>query len=486
MKAHILSLSKDVFLYGTGRVLVQALSIVTLPIYTRIFSPSAYGVLDIINITLSSLSIFTLLSMNSSLQRFYFDFKSSDFLNRKSVLKTSLIFFLVWPLVITLLLIALSPNITNLLFGSNENNLIFMVAFASLPLLAVFTLVQEVLKIHRRALTFTIITFLNGFLAVAVGIYLIAVLKVGIIGFFVGNLIGLIFSFVLGFVLIGNLFSGKFSPLLLRSMLKYGIWLVPTGIFALIITLIDRFFILKMLGAQPVGFYAISNKLILFLPLAVTAFGTAWSPYILELFSDRKEEEKRVRSRVIVYVAVIMSIAALLITLFSREALAILTTPEFVDSFKPIGLLSLGWVAYGVSLVAVTGITLVKKVKFISIISGLSAGLNIVLNFLLIPKFGIMGAAFATFAAYLFLVVAYMYKSEQLYPSGFDLKKLMRLPLLLAPFFYLAYTLNFHPAWQFLIVKLILVLGFCFGLIVLDLVNKKEVLHFLKSRKAFR
>ena len=118
--------------------------------------------------------------------------------------------------------------------------------------------------------------------------------------------------------------------------------------------LLDRFILQRLDGLGEVGIYGVANRAASVALLAVFAFSTAWGPFMLSLHADDAEEERRVRARVLVYVAVLFGFVALLLGLFAREALDIVA-PSFEGAANAVGLLALGLACQGVGAVAARG-----------------------------------------------------------------------------------------------------------------------------------
>src|SRR4030067_3354877 len=189
----------------------------------------------------------------------------------------------------------------------------------------------------------------------------------------------------------------------LKKMLHYGLPLIPTNCSIWVLTLSDRFFLLKLTSLRELGLYAIGAKVAQIILLFVTAFGLAWSPFILSIYSRDKEEEKRMRGSITTYYICALALLAVFFTVFSRYILLLFTTKEFFEAHKVIGVLALATAAAGASQVLCTGINIVRKTKYLALFSMIAALSNIVLNAILIPPFGFMGAAVATAISYWFL-----------------------------------------------------------------------------------
>ena len=119
-------------------------------------------------------------------------------------------------------------------------------------------------------------------------------------------------------------------------------------------------------------------------------------------------------------------VAGLALTLFAKEILD-LVAPSFHDAYLAVGPLALGTALYGVSTVLTTGLAIVRKTVHLAALAVSAATLNVVLNFVLIPPFGIVGAGLATAAGYGALALSYYWLAQRLYPTPYEPRKVVTL-----------------------------------------------------------
>lgn len=199
------------------------------------------------------------------------------------------------------------------------------------------------------------------------------------------------------------------NPRLLRSMLVYSIPLIPTTICNLILSMSDRFFILwlrkESLGASgaaaEVGLYSVSNKIPTLLVLVSSIFIEAWQ---ISTIKDTKKEEMESFFTTVgnMYQALIFLLISG-ITMCAKLAVTIFASREFFDAWQFIPPLVIGSGFLCLSNFLNSIYTLEKKsgYSFLTIFSG--AIMNILLNYMMIPKMGPMGAALATMISYIMM-----------------------------------------------------------------------------------
>jgi O-antigen/teichoic acid export membrane protein len=171
-----------------------------------------------------------------------------------------------------------------------------------------------------------------------------------------------------------------------------------------------------------VGEYAIANRLASLLTIGMTAFLFALTPFLFSTYSEDPAQEKAARGRTLTYLTFVLALTGLVLTLFSQEILNLIA-PRFESAYKAVGPLMLGMLAYGLVTLLAAGIALARSTGRGAVLTVFAAGINIGLNFALIPPFGIVGAAFATAAGYGFLAIAFYLLSQHVYPTPYEPRK---------------------------------------------------------------
>ena len=152
--------------------------------------------------------------------------------------------------------------------------------------------------------------------------------------------------------------------------------------------------------------------------LVVGPFGLAWGPF---LWSTAKEKNaKELYSVVLTYFVLVGMAVALVLSVLSKEVLIIMATPAFYNAYKVIPLIASSYILSGCFSILAVGILLQKATKYMPLITGVGAIVNLGLNYLLIPSYGMMGAAVATLIAYLLLPVGSYFVSKRYYPIKYE------------------------------------------------------------------
>jgi O-antigen/teichoic acid export membrane protein len=411
-------LARQTIVYAVSGAIAPAVGIITLPILARVFSQGEYGLLELaIVLTTASLTVADL-SLIAAAQRSFFDYSDEELDARRRVLATALLVSTGLTLVAALALAFFREPVSDLLFGTSEGRLVALVAATLVPL-NTFRFATEAMRVRFQARHYLVTTAIATLLGTGLVILFVAVLGYGVESLFVGSLIANGLAAAYGLVIVRDALWGGFSRRDLGIMLRYGLPLVPTTLLLWALALVDRVILSRLADLDAVGQYAMALRLAGILLLAVNAFHLALGPFLFSLYSSDPDTEKAARGRTFTYMAFVLGLAALLLTLFAREVLAVLA-PAFPDAYAAVGPLVFGTVGYALSSLLLTGISLARRTVLIPFFSAFAAAVNIGLNIALIPPFGFVGAAFGTGAGYLVLAGLSYWIGQRVYRTPYE------------------------------------------------------------------
>ena len=103
----------------------------------------------------------------------------------------------------------------------------------------------------------------------------------------------------------------------------------------------------------------------------------------------------------------------------------LLTQPEFYEGERVVAPLAFGGVAYAAYIVMAIGVGRAKRTQFNWVITGVAAVVNVGLNLLLIPPYGIMGAAVATVVAYVVMFLGMTWYAQRVFPTPYQWRRVL-------------------------------------------------------------
>lgn len=415
------SVAKDVLIYGSGDLLVRATGFLTLPIYTRILTPEDYGVWSFVTTATVLLSAFLALGGDSAYARFFFEAKTLE--DRQRVTSTWLAFLAAWSFGLTLVILPLSAPFSDWAFGTREHGLLFVLALLSAPFTLMNTMFGQVLRNQFRPGLFALLGISTALLGVVLSVFGAVVLDWGLRGIVGGLLLALVVMLPIRMWTARDCLRLVFSRPLLRRLLAFGVPLVPTSLAWWIFGMSDRILVGKLSTLDQLGLYSVALSLASVLSISVGALGQAWSPHAFRIYEEDESHASAFYGRMLTYILVGLGLLAVGLSTFARDLLSILATPKFVPAAEAVAPLALALVAYGSVQVTAMGISLTKKTLYLAIYAWIGAALNVSLNLLLVPRFGMLGAAWATFASYVFLTAAYLVTSQRLWVVAYEKRR---------------------------------------------------------------
>jgi O-antigen/teichoic acid export membrane protein len=471
--SHIVTLAKHTIVYGLSGVLLQAVGIVTLPIFARAFTQVEYGKLEL-GLVLSSVTLTVVdLGFASAAQRSFYDYSDSQTEERRRVLFTAISATSMVAVVAALLIAALRGELDNWIFGGSSAERLILAIAVSIPIVNAATFFRETMRLRFRQWSYVAAAVMAAIASAAVSVTLVVAFDAGIEALFIGAIFGNALGVAYGLYVSHRDVGRRFSRPELRVMLAYGIPLVPAALAMWALALIDRVMLSRLGNLAEVGQYAVANRVASLLLLVVTAFALAFGPYIFSIYSQDPEMEKAVRAKALTYFAVVLLIVGLFLTLYAREALE-LVTPGYDRAYKAVGPLCFGTIAFGISSVVGSGISFARRTRWLPLIAGAAAAVNVVLNLVLIPPYGMVGAAVAAAVAYSVLTLLQHLVAQRVYPTAYETGKLARACVLAIAAGAVGLVV-IEPLWLSILVKTLVLLAFVGALRVAHVVDGADL-----------
>jgi O-antigen/teichoic acid export membrane protein len=404
-------LGKHSLIYGLGGLVSRILAVFLLPLYTRYLTPSDYGVVETLIALTTVVGIALSAGIGSAFFRFYFD--SNEPADRRRVLRTSFWFIMGMATLGLVVGIAFSSEISQVLFGTTKEANLVAASFVGLWAGMNWTQLTNLFRVEERSVAFVSASVANILVTVGSTLILVVALDKGPIGVIVGNFTGTLVVYCVLVFYRREQLGLEFDRKLLREMNRFGLPLVPSALFLWVTNFSDRIFLVKLADTHEVGLYSVGVRIASAMVLMLTAFRLAWPAFAYSIEDDR--EARRTYGFVLTYLVLVATWMATALALLSPWIVQWITTPKFESSSRVVGPLAFSAVAFGGYIVVAIGVGRARRTQFNWIVTGAAAIVNIALNLLLIPPYGMMGAAVATIAAYSTMFVGMSWWSQRIY-----------------------------------------------------------------------
>lgn len=413
MKGRLMTLASDSVVYGLSSVLSRFITILLVPIYTRLFTPEDYGVMSLVASSLAIVSIFVGLGLDNSAHRWYWD--TEDGIDRRRTIASWAWCQTVVALVFAVAVIAASGWLARHVVERSDSVNYFRVAALSLPLSVLGAVLSNWLRMQRRPWATTIYALGSNLIVIVTTLVLVVLLRWGLIGVYAAQAIGFAIGTVIAAALLRDWIAPRFVSFeRLRVMLRYAVPLIPAGVAYWVTSFADRYFVQAYTNTAQVGLYSVGSSLAAGVALLTGAFQQAWGPFALSIHTQA-DGRQTYASVFVSYLWLTGAVSAAL-SLFAPEILHVLATKQYVGASSVVGILAMGYVMIGLTYIAATGPSIVKRTGPTGVAMVAAAGLNVLLNYLLVPHFGKVGSAVATLIAQSVTPIYLFWRSQQLYP----------------------------------------------------------------------
>jgi O-antigen/teichoic acid export membrane protein len=412
-------LGKHSAIYGLGGLVSRILAVLLLPLYTRYLSPSDYGKVETLIALTTVVGIVLRMGIHSAFFRFYFD--SAEPEHRRLVLRTSFWFTMAMATAGLVAGLLFAGPIAELLFGSADDSELVLASFVGLWAGMNYEQLTSLFRVEERSTAFVTASVANVLLTIGATLVLVVALDQGPIGVIVGNFTGtlLVYTALLGYR--REQLGLQFDRGLLREMNRFGIPLVPTALFLWTTNFSDRLFLVSLADTTEVGLYSVGVRIASAMVLLLTAFRLAWPAFAYSI--EDEGEAKRTYAYVLTYLVLVTTWVATGLALLSPWVVGWLAAADFAESSRVVGPLAFAAVAFGAYIVVAIGVGRARRTQFNWVVTGAAAAVNIALNLLLIPPYGMMGAAVATIAAYTTMFVGMVWWSQRIYPVPYQWRR---------------------------------------------------------------
>ena len=437
MRQKLQHLTRSLTIYGIGDVATTIVSFLLLPVYVRYLSPSDYGIIALLLTVEVAAKILFRWGVDASFMRLYYDCQDQ---RARQVLASTIFFFLlaVNGVLLTLGLLA-ARFVADHLFGVPGQALVLRLVLINTFVIGFYFIPFHVLRIEDKSRQFSLLTFSRSAATLVLRLGLVVVAHLGVLGVVLADiLVSVGFTLVLlrWFV---PLIRPVFSREVLVEALRFGLPRIPHGLAQQVMAISDRYLLNRLLwtglgmperersaaALRDIGVYSIGASFALAMKLFLSAFEYAWAPFY---FATMKEPvATRTFSAVTTYGLAVLLLLASGLSAIAQDLVRLMTEPQFYGAARVIPWVAAGVVFQGVYLLTSIGLNITKHTGYYPVSTTVAAAVSIGANVVLIPRFGMIGAAWSNLAAYAVLAATAMWFSQRFYPIRYEWGRIVRL-----------------------------------------------------------
>ena len=445
----IRELTKHLAIYGSGDVAIQALNFLLLPLYVKFLSKADYGVLALLASVEATVKLFFRWGVDGAFMRFWYDCADE---REQQRLASTLFLFLVGAngALLALSLVA-APFFGGRLLQSEGYTLALQLVLLNTFAMGFTFIPFHVLRIEGRSREFSGLTLARSASTLVLRLILVVGAGLGVMGVVVADVIVTAVLLVVMLRWFIPLLRPVFAPGILRKSLAFGLPRVPHGFALQLMAVGDRFVLTRYVPVQDIGLYSIGVSFGLIEKIVLGAFEYAWAPFYYA--TAREPDAGRVFRTVTTYGVALLALMTAGLCAVAADLLNLASHGLFVAATGVMMWTAIGVFFYGVYLLTSIGLNITSNTTYYPVTTAIGAGLNIGLNFALIPRFGIIGAAWANGAAYAVQAGLAFAFSQRFYPIRHEYGRLARAIAAAVIAFLVAERLPVMPALVGIIVR---------------------------------
>jgi len=410
---------KDVGIIGITQILTTLGAFFLLPVITKTLGSYDYGIWSQINVTISLLTPFALLGLSMSIVRFLSAEKDVNIIRES--FHSVLFFVALTGMLISILVFVISDWLASFLFQDiNTSYFIkigsFLIFFSALDQITMFYF-----RIFRQISKYAFLSIFNSFGRLVL-ILILVKMGFGLFGVISATLIVHIFVIVVGILLITSQIGfsvPKFTYL--HSHLKYGLPLTPNSAIRWITSSSDKYILGFFMGLNAVGIYAAAYAIGNIISFFVSPIQLILFPALSKAYDTQNLSEVNGYLEYSLKYFLLFAIpSAFGISVLAKPILKIMTTEEFVSGSIVIPFIAFGIIFEGVYQISINVTHMVKKTQYNIVFLSIGAIFNLILNIILIPLFGLVGAAVSTLMAYFLMCAVSVFFSQKYVQFNID------------------------------------------------------------------
>lgn len=381
-------LLSNTFIFAIGTFSSKVLVFLLMPLYSKVLSPSEFGITDLVLQTGNLLLPLVSLGIVNAVIRFGLD----RTVRKSDVFSTGLAAVFAGFLI----LLCFYPLVSKIDFVSDQTVLMYLFVLMS----SLRSVCSQFVRAKGEVRLYAFDGVLSTATTILFNVLYLVQFHWGVMGYLgaivSSDTLSVIFLFLTGRLYRHVRFKGVRLKTV-RSMLKYAIPMIPNTMFWWVINVSDRYVVSYYLGDAANGLYAVACKIPSIVTLVASVFLDAWQ---MSAITEEKNRSHFFTKVAYSYTSILFMASSLLIVM-SKVIVRVLTAEEsYFGAWQYIPLLVLATV-FSCLVNFLASVYMVKKNSLQSMFTMIiGAVINVVLNFILVPIFQVNGAAFATFFSY--------------------------------------------------------------------------------------
>jgi len=463
-------------LYSVSSIANKLVGFILLPIYTGNLTVTEYGIWGILEITIMILSQVLSLGQNQAFVRFYY---TKDQTNDRKVLFSSQNWVII-GISVSLLILGqvFSPALARYFFQPEKFLTYFRLLFWVIALRLIGNFYLSVLRAKEQVDKYVLVNVVKFLLILIANILFLQIIKLKIVGILYAYIIGDAFLLLLTFLWMKSDLGKFLNFKLIKQTVQFGAPLILGSIAWMFLNMGDRYVLKILTNYHQVGLYSLGYKLSNLLNIIIIQpFSLGFLPLVYKYYQEKGD--RRYYSKMFIYLSFVVAWVGIGLSLFGKQLIQIVARrPDYLSAWTIIPIISLAYYFWGASLIQYISFNLKNKTQISAAITITTAILNLLLNIIFIPLWGIIGAALATLFSFQFQFILAYILAQKTYPIPYEMKKFLSILLVWIGIYSLDVMMPISNLMVSLLVKFIFLSAFPFILYLIKFYEPVEIRTF--------
>lgn len=461
--------------YVFGDIITRATTFLLVPVYTRFLGPQGYGILSVTDLVRNLFLVVHFNLIAIIVIRFYHEFK--DGVERRRFFGSLWSLLILEAVVLITVLELVGPNLFDIaLRGIPYRPYGRYAIWISLVGIVASGIPLGVFKASQHPGRYAGFGAALSLLKVLLVVYFVVLCGEGIIGSLKGELYAVMLMAMPSFVVLSRSVKTAWSWRDIRKIALFGLPLVPYYLAAWGLSLSDRAILNHYVPLEQLGVYTLGYQFGMLVNMVVGSVNSAWTPYFMAIIIDDSTKHDII-SKLVTYVWGSIAVTGLCVALLSDPAIKMMTTPSFYTSARVVPWVALGYVSLGFGIIPRNILLYQKQTQHVLLITVAAVAINLGLNLLLIPRFGIVAAAVNTFIGYLVSLLISLVLASRAQIVRYERSRIAKLLLVCLTVYIMGVSVNTSsPLLEALLRGIIMLVGMFLGLWAVRFYDMPELL----------
>ena len=468
--------TKDVLLIGLVSIFISIQQIILIPLLTKTLGVGSYGIWSSIMLTVELISLIASLGLGYAIIRFFAKVNKKEIQSGfSSILLTSSI----TGFLLSIFLFLISDLIAIYIFKDIASSFFIKLASIMVLVTTLNVIIANFFNALRKTYSYSFLLILQS-LGELLLIFYLVIKGFGLGGAILGSLLAKLVVFGVGTLAIRfNIKLKKPNLPLLKKYLYYSLPIAPLALFSWILHSSDIYVIGLFRGTSEIGIYSLVYSLSKVMFLFMGPIGLMLYPAISKAWDHKKfVEAKNYLSYSMKYFLLFAIPTATGLIVLANPLIQIISTKEFLSGYLLFPFIAVGLLLFKAAEVFMYILTSKKQTKLISKIYGFGALMNVILNFVFIPFFGMYGAAFTTFLTYLSILLIMFSKAYTQFKFNLNFKFMIKSVIASMIMGIVVYLFHITSLVMLLSIMLLGAIIYFLAIILMKGITRKELSFF--------